>query len=459
MHNTVIMKFKSLFRTSALSIFVALTLLSCQSNHKIEDVVVIGGGLMGSAVAWQLSQMEENVLLIEKQDSVYTSGSSLGEARASRSLGAKGDIFSYLQKTSVEESKKLIDYLNKASTRPHSMSEIYTTTPVTYLMYESQQVYFNQLIADNDLEPNSYADNKDDALTNFNISLADTMMVIQERLPYSGTMNPNALISKLHVGIREKGNRVRYQSEVTRIRRVNDLYEVQIKDLETGRSDRIFSKKLVSAAGPYTGELLNEISPDYNDLIHPRRVFLAFFELQEAFYDSLNETQKHQINQSFPFGNLNSELVFAMIEKYDEGGRPIFKIGGHYIRTYIDDLDSVWNIPLSSNEKEWSTTQLSDYFSTINIPIGENDLKFKTGYSCVYSLTENETPIVSFGIREDGTADTNFVVIGGMSGIGAKGTLAYGLIGANLLLGRTDSTKIYLKTQEALSINDRQSAH
>jgi hypothetical protein len=219
------------------------------------------------------------------------------------------------------------------------------------------------------------------------------------------------------------------------------------------------SKKLVSAAGPYTGELLNEISPVYNDLIHPKRVFLAFFEIEETLYDSLNETQKHQIQESFPVGNLNSELVFAMIEKYDESGRPIFKIGGHYIRTDIDDLDSVWDKPLSLNEEKWGSTQLSDYFSMANIPIEKNGLKFKSGYSCVYSLTENETPIVSFGIREDGTADTNFVVIGGMSGIGAKGTLAYGLIGANRLLGRTDSTKIYLKTQEALSINDRPSGH
>ena len=37
-----------------------------------------------------------------------------------------------------------------------------------------------------------------------------------------------------------------------------------------------------------------------------------------------------------------------------------------------------------------------------------------------------------------------------MSGIGAKGALAYGLIGANLLLGVDDPSFMYEKTKQAL---------
>ena len=76
-----------------LIIFFSLTLLSCQTSDKIEDVVVIGGGLMGSSTAWELSKYNQNVLLIEQQDSIYTFGSSFGEARISRSLGLKDNIF------------------------------------------------------------------------------------------------------------------------------------------------------------------------------------------------------------------------------------------------------------------------------------------------------------------------------------------------------------------------------
>ena len=40
------------------------------------DVVVIGGGLMGSSTAWQLARDGQRVLLLEKQGEVYTQGSS-----------------------------------------------------------------------------------------------------------------------------------------------------------------------------------------------------------------------------------------------------------------------------------------------------------------------------------------------------------------------------------------------
>ena len=95
---------------------IALNLISCQTSEKIEDIVVIGGGLMGSSTAWELSKYEQNVLLIEQQDSIYTFGSSFGEARISRSLGPNQDIFSYLQQTSVKETKDLIEYLNEGET-------------------------------------------------------------------------------------------------------------------------------------------------------------------------------------------------------------------------------------------------------------------------------------------------------------------------------------------------------
>ena len=92
---------------------VLILLISCHKNQDIEEIVVIGGGLMGSSTAWQLSKYNQNVLLIEQQDSIYTFGSSFGEARISRSLGPKDNIFSYLQQTSVSETQHLIDYLMK----------------------------------------------------------------------------------------------------------------------------------------------------------------------------------------------------------------------------------------------------------------------------------------------------------------------------------------------------------
>ena len=122
-------------------------ILSCDKSTKIEDVVIIGGGLMGSSTGWELSKNGEKVLLIERQDSIYTFGSSFGEARISRSLGAKNDIFSYLQRTSVAETKKLIEYLNESENgNRHSMDDVYTSSPVTYIRYKSQEEEVRQLL-------------------------------------------------------------------------------------------------------------------------------------------------------------------------------------------------------------------------------------------------------------------------------------------------------------------------
>ena len=51
-----------------LALVLACVMLSCD-NEKMEEIVVIGGGLMGSAAGWQLSRSGAQVLLLEQQDS------------------------------------------------------------------------------------------------------------------------------------------------------------------------------------------------------------------------------------------------------------------------------------------------------------------------------------------------------------------------------------------------------
>ncbi|MFT5254610.1 MAG: glycine/D-amino acid oxidase-like deaminating enzyme, partial [Flavobacteriales bacterium] len=94
----------------------------------MEKIIVIGGGLMGSSAAWQLSQYGEKVLLIEQQGPIYTNGSSYGESRISRSLGPENDIFSFIHNKAVSEAKRLISFLNTTEKVDfHSMEDLYVT--------------------------------------------------------------------------------------------------------------------------------------------------------------------------------------------------------------------------------------------------------------------------------------------------------------------------------------------
>lgn len=435
---------------SILLLFFLFVVLSCQTSDRIEEVVVIGGGLMGSSTAWELSKYGQNVLLIEQQDSIYTYGSSHGESRISRSLGPKEDIFSYLQQTSVQEVKELIDYLNEGETKiHHSMQDIYRTSPVTYIYTESQIDEVEALL-DGQTDTYEYAANAGEAKVKFGMKIPDTTLVVREHKQYSGTLNPNILIRKLHQGIKKSGSRVQYNQKVTDLRKENGVYKITISDTETGLNKAIFSKNVVAAAGPYNGTLVQDIAPYVGHLINPKRLFLSFLKIDSIKYDGLTIEEKSRVTASFPVAYLNSEIFYSMIDKFDEGDRPLLKIGGHFLRTEINDLGAVWEMELTEQEILWSKENTADYMSKLDLPLTIWDLEFVRGYSCVYSLTESEIPYVSHLIKYNGEIDTSFVLVGGMSGIGAKGALAYGLIAADLLLGSSNESFMYQKAKSAL---------
>lgn len=78
-------------------------------------------------------------------------------------------------------------------------------------------------------------------------------------------------------------------------------------------------------------------------------------------------------------------------------------------------------------------------------------------YNCVYSVTPTNIPIVTHPKNASGYVDKNIIVIGGMSGIGAKGCLGYGVIGANLITGQAgESSKIYKRAVRKLGDLDNQ---
>tara|TARA_R110001583_G_scaffold7591_1_gene37533 strand:- start:153 stop:1511 length:1359 start_codon:yes stop_codon:yes gene_type:complete len=429
---------------------IALNLISCQNSENIEDIVVIGGGLMGSSTAWELSKYGQNILLLEQQDSIYTFGSSFGEARISRSLGPKEDIFSFLQQTSIKETKGLIEYLNEGEREVlHSMQDIYRTSPVTYIYTQSQINEVEELL-DGQLDKYEYASTKEEAKETFGMKISDTTMVIREYKQYTGNLNPKVLIKKLHLGIRKSGNRINYSQKVTSLKKEDGIYKIKIIDNKTGTNKTILSKKVVAAAGPYNGILVKDIAPYFSDLISPKRLFLSFLKIKSDKYDMLTSDQKNRLISSYPVAYLNSEIFYSMIEKFDSDQRPLLKVGGHFLRTEIKELDEVWAMQLTEQEIQWSKENTADYLDKLDLPIKSSDLEFDKGYSCVYSLTESEIPYVTHGFKNITDIDSSFVLVGGMSGIGAKGSLAYGLFAADLILDNKNDSFMYHKAKSAL---------
>lgn len=422
-------------------------------NTNLQDIVVIGGGLMGSAAAWHLSQSGKKVSLIEQQGPGYTFGSSLGKSRIARSLGPQKDIFSFFHNRSVQETEKLIDFLNRREdTRTHRMEDIYTTSPVTYIYYARQAKKVQDLL-EGQQDPVTYAASAQEAKDKFGMAVPESARVFRERKPYSGTMNPEALIKKLHAAIKFSGSSIEYHHKVRQLGAKDGFYEIEITDSRTGKQEIQKCKQVVTAAGPYTGKLLRKTAPIFHQIITPKRVYLAFVHLDPEKYRSLRGEQQDKIKDSFPFIDFNDEIIFAMIDEFGKDGVPVFKVGGHLVREDISDLNKVWERPLNEKEKSFGIQSILNYLQKQGVPVRENDISCINSYSCVYSLTDSETPLVTYRLDEHNQKDTNLVVMGGMSGVGAKGAMTYGLMASNLLLQESEDSEMYRLAVNALDID------
>jgi len=400
------------------------------------NTIIIGGGLMGSATAWQLTQAGKKVLLLEAQGPVYDRGSSFGNSRITRSLGAEGDVFSQYHNTAVQETEKLIAWLRKhESSANHRLEDVYTSSPVTYIYYHNKPPDVASILK-NQVDPIKYAASNIDAYEKFGMTIPEGASVIREFKPNSGKLNPAVLINKLHTAIQLAGSKVLYNTLVTNVKRAAKGYELEIQSTQQKDLTSIKASQLVLAAGPYNADLLQKLSQSelaQGHKIVPKRVFLGFMTIKSATYSQLSELHKQKITDYFPVIDYSDDFMYGMIDRTDPEGKPVFKIGGHLIRQSITDLDAVWQIPLSQEEISWCMKNMLQYLKSLNIPVDRFDLDYIEGYSCVYSMTETETPIVDYIQNAEGKPDTNAVLIGGMSGIGAKGTMCYGAMAAKLL--------------------------
>jgi len=439
--------------------FLCTLMLSCNSNSELQEspVIIIGGGLMGSSTAWQLARQGQPVLLIEKQDSIYTEGSSLGEARIARSSNRGNDIWSYLHNRSVQEVSALIDYLNSTGAEEtYQMEDIYTTSPVSYVGRTS---IYDKLMASLIRQEVEYeiAINPQEGEEKFDVLLPEDILLQREYNLHSGTINPKVLIEYLHAAIKQKGNTILYNQKVSNLQLnpQTNLFELELVNEKTGATQQMKAQKVVSAAGPYTGQLLSDVAPYMDTLIKPQRVFLAYFKIQDAVYQQLPKTHQEKLKSFYPVINSSTGTrmgsFFSMIEYYDDQQQPVIKVGGHFQRSMIDDLDQVWKKELSPEEIEWSQSSTARYLKLLKLPIEKDQLVLVNGYSCVYSLTNSEVPFVSPIMGEDRAPNPNFIMLGGMSGVGGKGAMSYGLIAANLLTGtNTEQDSLYQVSAKAL---------
>lgn len=405
---------------------------------------------MGTAATWKLAEQGEQVLLLEQEGKENKNASSHGNSRICRSLGPKKDIFSYVHNQTIKEVKKLIHFLNEErSSDKHKMEDIYSTSPVSYLYHKGQYEDINKLRHKKQKKDYRKASG-DSAFRKFGVTLEDDQVLVREYRQYSGTINPKELIRKLRLGIKKKGGRIKYKHKVVQLLKKENYFELTVLNLKTNKTKTIHAKKVVVAAGAYTVNLLKDFAPYFNRIITPKSVLLAYFKIKTNRYQQLSAKERKSILAAHPMFSQIRKEYFSMIEEIDENTSPIFKAGGHKIRRNIIDINQVWDLEPRKKEIKWIKKHFRKYFEMLEIFIKKKDIELVKAHHCVYSTTRTSVPLVTYIQNAYGTLDKNIVVIGGMSGIGAKGCLGYGLIGANLILDKKGkSTKMYRKAVKA----------
>lgn len=436
---------------------VLIVLLSCcdvpspQNDYK---AVVIGGGLMGSSAAWHLALGGDRVLLIEQQSKPpYAKGSSQGKSRIARSFGPPDDIWSYLHNTTVKEVKELIRFLNERDTTAHHMEDIYTTSPMNYVRHIKQKSRIEPFLL-NQKDSVVYASSSQVAKELFDMNISDTTIVLREYKKHTGTINPEALIQKLHRAVELVGSTIHYDTKVTNISTSDQGYRIETNSTI---SYTIETENIFFAAGPYNGTLLQDISPSIKDLIIPQRVFLGYYRIKDDVYHNLGSLGKNKLYNGYPA--INSSLgtrdggFFTMFEEIDDTGNPLIKIGGHFQRSNISDMDAVWSQALSEEEINWTREKTILHLNQLDLDILPKDLILEKEYSCVYSLTANEVPIISHLIDHNGNQISSAIILGGLSGVGGKGSLAYGKLAADMYYGKTSDDPLYTKVIKQVGIS------
>ena len=420
----------------------------------MSKILVIGGGLMGSAAAWKLAQRGADVTLVEQQNENYLYGSSYGSARIARSLGPKKDVFSYLFNQTLKEVRQLIDFLNTNDYGDrHAMEDIYSTSPVSYLFHRDQWPVVDRLRFKRQKRDFRIGSSRS-SFRKFGMTIPKDTLLVREQREYSGTMQPMELIRKLHLGITQKGSQIKYQSRVDRLVKNDDgRFAVTITHLANGKSKALKFDQVVVASGAYAVDVLQDFAPYLHRVLTPKKVVLSFYRIKQSRYDRMTPAEKKAMLDAQPYFSQIGKEYFSMIEKPadNDDASPLFKAGGHQLRRNIRDLSRVWTEKPRKKDRKWTKKQFRKHFDMLEIYLKKKDIETVETYNCVYTETRNHVPLVTHLFNKHGALDRDIVLIGGMSGIGAKGCLAYGTIGADLLLGKEGKAKkMYRKTVKAL---------
>jgi sarcosine oxidase len=212
------------------------------------DVVVVGGGAMGSAAAWQLARRGREVTLLERFGPGHTRGASHGASRNfnlsyadDTYLSLLGEALPLWRELEAESGVSVLDQVGLAN---HGANPAFDAVAEALPNYGFDAVF---------LTPG-------EAGARWPGIRFDTRVLFT---PQAGRLNADAAVSALQAAAAAHGAVVRHHSRVLAIRVVSEesvLVELQPVDAVTGEPagavEIIDARRVVVTLGAWTGKLL-----------------------------------------------------------------------------------------------------------------------------------------------------------------------------------------------------------
>ncbi|MGI6579506.1 MAG: NAD(P)/FAD-dependent oxidoreductase [Saccharofermentanales bacterium] len=210
------------------------------------DVIIIGAGIIGCATAYELSQFDLNVLLLDKENDV-----SLGASRANTAIvhgGYDPDPATLMGKYNVKGAKRCIELVKTLDVEFRKTGSLIIALDENDL--KTLDKYYDRGLL-NGVEGMEMLDGEETHRREPNLS---EEVIGALWIPESGVINPwEFTISMAEVAVRE-GVKLELNQKVVEIERKPEYYLVKTE------TDQFQSKYVVNAAGVHSDQIHNMVA-------------------------------------------------------------------------------------------------------------------------------------------------------------------------------------------------------
>ena len=225
-----------------------------QLTNQIQ-IAIVGGGVIGCAVAWALSGRYESVFLFEKN-----TGITQGENQSSKNSGVIHSGIYYDQDTRplkaalcVDGNRMLYDFCDKYKVPALKTGKLIVATSADE--EDVLSLYLDRAIQNHVPEVKRISGSKARELEP-NVRARSALMV-----PTAGIVEPTSLVYRLHALASQGGVQFMPDTKVTGLEGHGDFIRMAIR-YRDGKTDHILSKAIINAGGVDADRLAAALSPD-----------------------------------------------------------------------------------------------------------------------------------------------------------------------------------------------------